>query len=231
MPNDPFYTSDRWRTLRGMALKRDGYMCQFAIQTGHKVPAECVHHIFPREQYPEYQYKLWNLISLSYAAHNKMHIKGTHKLSDLGEALRKHTEEVVGLNSKKETIVIIGYPGSGRRQWTKEHMQGGLVYDLDGIAQSLRLGQKERYWPARRMANDLARGFAEHAHSYTDRVLIIRTAPTTDELWEMDPTLIVVTTDRGDADELPDERRKQIAQRLADAKVWAERNNIEVMEI
>ena len=52
---DPFYKTRRWQTLRRMVLKRDGYECQLAKQRGKNVPAEVVHHIFPREDFPEYQ--------------------------------------------------------------------------------------------------------------------------------------------------------------------------------
>lgn len=48
-----------------------------------------VHHVFPREQYPEYQWEPWNLISLSAEAHNEMHDRNTGSLTDKGQELLK----------------------------------------------------------------------------------------------------------------------------------------------
>ena len=81
----------RWRHLRLLALRRDGFLCQDAIRYGRSVPADVVHHIWPAEDYPEYAYCLWNLISLSSAAHNEMHERDSRKLTPKGEALRRKT--------------------------------------------------------------------------------------------------------------------------------------------
>lgn len=84
-------TNRRWRRLRMQALRRDGFRCQDAARYGRTVQAVTVHHIYPAEQFPEYAYCLWNLISLSAAAHNAMHDRGTDKLTPKGEALRRRT--------------------------------------------------------------------------------------------------------------------------------------------
>ena len=81
----------RWRRLRERALKRDGYRCQYSARFGRSVPATHVHHIWPAEDFPEYAYELWNLISLCLAAHDAMHDRGTGRLSKLGEDLRRRT--------------------------------------------------------------------------------------------------------------------------------------------
>ena len=87
---DPFYLSKRWLRLRQSILRRDGYQCQYAKRFGKRAPATRVHHIFPRQEYPEYEWEPWNLISLSSEAHNKMHgLNG--ELSEIGKELMRRT--------------------------------------------------------------------------------------------------------------------------------------------
>ena len=59
---------------------------------GKNVPAEVVHHIFPADEYPEYAYCLWNLISLSREQHNRMHDRTTGKLTEAGISLQRRTK-------------------------------------------------------------------------------------------------------------------------------------------
>ena len=84
-------SNKRWRRIRELALKRDGYMCQEAKRYGRAVQAEVVHHIWPAEDYPEFAFKLWNLVSLSAAAHDRMHERDSRKLTALGESWRRRT--------------------------------------------------------------------------------------------------------------------------------------------
>lgn len=95
--NDPFYKTTRWRKLREKIMRRDGYMCQISKRYGKAVQADTVHHIFPREEFPEYQWEPWNLISLSNEQHNAMHDRETNKLTDKGEELRIRTARRQGL--------------------------------------------------------------------------------------------------------------------------------------
>lgn len=94
---DPFYKSRRWQKLREIVLRRDGYQCQIARRYGRQVKAEVVHHIFPRKDYPEYQYCSWNLISLSSEAHNKLHDRMTDTLTEEGMQLLKRTARKRGI--------------------------------------------------------------------------------------------------------------------------------------
>ena len=87
------YKSTRWRRLAAKAMRRDGYMCQLSARYGRSVPAEVVHHIYPVDEYPEYAYCLWNLISLSRAAHNKLHDRENNKLTAEGVALMRRTRK------------------------------------------------------------------------------------------------------------------------------------------
>ena len=81
---DEFYLSKKWKKKRSIILRRDGYMCQISKRYGKLVSADVVHHIFPLDEYPEYAFCDWNLVSLSRAAHNKLHDRTTNKLTDVG---------------------------------------------------------------------------------------------------------------------------------------------------
>lgn len=82
------YTSKQWKLLREKILKRDKYMCQYFKRYGKRIDATMVHHIFPADEYPQWAYKEWNLISLSNEAHEKMHDRISHELTAEGIALQ-----------------------------------------------------------------------------------------------------------------------------------------------
>ena len=94
--NSTFYTSQKWRHKRDMILRRDGYQCQLSKRFGKNVPAQNVHHIFPREEFPEYTWESWNLISLCHDKHMEMHIATTGELSDEGIDLLRRTARKFG---------------------------------------------------------------------------------------------------------------------------------------
>ena len=87
----PFYKDSRWIAKRDVILRRDEYLCQYSKRFGKTVTANTVHHIYPIEDYPEYKWCTWNLISLSTEAHNKMHDRTTGKLTEIGEMLKNKT--------------------------------------------------------------------------------------------------------------------------------------------
>ncbi len=66
---DPLYRSKRWKRLREAALRRDLYQCQWSRRFGLLKDAQVVHHILPREQWPEYQWDLDNLVCVTLAVH------------------------------------------------------------------------------------------------------------------------------------------------------------------
>lgn len=97
--SDSFYDSKKWESVRKSALIRDHY--QDAVQKRYGIfrTAEMVHHVIPRETHPEYQYELWNLISLTKSMHNRMHDRITDELTDEGLKLmericRKYNKEI-----------------------------------------------------------------------------------------------------------------------------------------
>lgn len=92
MPSFDYGRSNkRWRRLRERVLRRDRGMCRESLRYGRHVEADVVHHIWPAEDYPEYAYCEWNLISLSAEKHDAMHDRTTRKLTALGESWRKRT--------------------------------------------------------------------------------------------------------------------------------------------
>lgn len=229
---DPYYKTKRWDRLRKAALRRDGYQCQIAKREGHSIPADMVHHIFPRDIFPEYENKLWNLISLSFEAHNMLHDRNTNALTKMGEELRRQKALEMGIEAER-TILVIGNPGAGKTTYVRRHLGNGIVYDLDAIAGALRiqLPKAERFKPARWMANDLLQGFAEAAHRYVSDVFVIRTSPTPEEFDMIRPTKLVVIYGNYGSDDLSPERRHSIASRIRECVGTAKRLGIELEEI
>lgn len=95
---DSFYKSKKWENIRARALKRDGYMCQQSKRYGLARSAEIVHHILPREVFPEYQFSLWNLISLTNKEHDKLHDRASDKLTAEGMRLVRKLARDRGLS-------------------------------------------------------------------------------------------------------------------------------------
>ena len=96
------YKSKRWLELREGVLRRDEYMCRLSRRYGKLVQAEHVHHIFPADDFPEYQHEPWNLISLSRSMHDKMHHRETRKLTDAGRELLRRTARQQGIQVPEE---------------------------------------------------------------------------------------------------------------------------------
>lgn len=92
------YNSGRWKRLREKILRRDGYECQVAKRYGKHRPANTVHHVFPASKFPEYMWSEWNLISVSAAAHNALHIRDTDELTDAGEDLLRRIARKNGID-------------------------------------------------------------------------------------------------------------------------------------
>lgn len=106
---DKFYLSRRWEHLRARVLRRDHYECQWSKR--YKAvpdPAECVHHIFPREHFPEYEWEPWNLISLSIKGHNRMHDRETHELTREGYELLYRTARKQKIENVDELLASHG---------------------------------------------------------------------------------------------------------------------------
>lgn len=94
---DPFYKSPRWARLREAVLRRDGYMCRESRRYGKRAEATTVHHVFPRDEFPEYQWSEWNLISLAGSVHDTMHDRVTGALTERGVELLRRTARARGM--------------------------------------------------------------------------------------------------------------------------------------
>ena len=191
-----FYKSERWIRKREHVLRRDGYLDLVRLRaTGERIEADVVHHILPRERWPEYEFEDWNLISVNHETHKRyLHERYTGKLTKLGMRLARETAAMHGIKMKTKTLVI-GLPGTGKSTYVKKHMEGGLVYELDSIACAFRLTvphKEEPHSGARRMAAALRRAWIEAAGEYTDNIWIVRIAPDLEELAETMPDKIVV---------------------------------------
>ena len=194
---DPFYKSKKWEHTRATVLKRDEYMCQCCKANNQMIQAQCVHHIFPRDTYPEYQFEPWNLMSLCNECHDEMHNHYTGDLSKKGMIFLRSIAAVKGIeiNMHKNTILVIGLRGCGKSTYCKKHLDDfSLCYDLDAIASAFRLKMPhdEYFKPARRMANDFLKGFLAKAHDYCRKVYVIRTAPTLSEFNDINPDKVVI---------------------------------------
>lgn len=174
-------------------------MCQLSKRYGKHIEANTVHHIFPREDYPEYQWCEWNLISLSQSVHDGLHYRVTNELTQDGIDLLKRTarKNNIPIPGKYEMhrTLIIGLPGTGKTTYAKEHMtEDSIVYDLDAIASAFRLKEphEEYHKAARTMANDFLYGFIERVSEYTNDAIIIKTDPSIRELERIQPDTLIV---------------------------------------
>lgn len=92
------YKEPRWVRLRKSVLERDKYLDQYLKRYGKFKNADIVHHIFPVEDFPEYQYCPWNCISLARSTHNMMHDRDTDRLTDIGIELLLRTARKQKIN-------------------------------------------------------------------------------------------------------------------------------------
>lgn len=99
---DDFYNSEKWQRVRKAVLRRDAYQDQYEKRFGRMRQAELVHHIFPRDKYPQYELEMWNLISLSKKSHNLMHDRSTDELTEVGIELLQRIAKKYGIEIPEE---------------------------------------------------------------------------------------------------------------------------------
>lgn len=98
------YQGAKWKKKRAHILKLDKYICHFALMFGKVEEATTVHHIYPADDYPEYQWCNWNLISVSAASHNKLENRKTGELTQMGEMLKSATVPGIDWRNKRNGI-------------------------------------------------------------------------------------------------------------------------------
>ena len=228
---DPFYYSERWKKKRALILRRAGYKDQLRIREGISINANTVHHIFRREEYPQYEWSDWNLIAVSDRTHKELH-KPDGQLSNLGRKLMLETAAEYGI-PLHEVVLVIGHPGSGKSTYVKTHIGGGVAFDLDYVAAAFRLKKphEEIHDASRRMANEIGKVFVDAAKRYSGTVFMVRTSPTIDEAERIMPSRLVYcavpngTRIRGK----PSGYDEEAAQRRIDALLeWAQENRVTI---
>lgn len=85
------YYGKKWKRKRLKILRIDGYIDRLEKRYGRMVEATVVHHIYPADEYPEYAWCDWNLISVSMATHNRLENRKTGELTELGLELQRRT--------------------------------------------------------------------------------------------------------------------------------------------
>ena len=95
------YYGSKWKKKRKRILRIDGYVDQIEKRYGRTVAANTVHHIYPAEEYPEYAWLDWNLISVSQATHNKIENRKSGELTAFGLALQRKTKPGVDWRKRK----------------------------------------------------------------------------------------------------------------------------------
>lgn len=98
---DPFYVSKRWEKRRAAILRRDKYTCQISKRYGRQVQANTVHHIFPRELFPEYEWESWNLISVCAKVHDQLHDRVSGSLTYKGIQLMERTARLNNIDIRE----------------------------------------------------------------------------------------------------------------------------------
>lgn len=193
--NDRVLGGRKWREKSLKILRRDKFIDQYIYRTtGRVIEATLVHHILPREKFPQYTFEDWNLISVSWDTHMKiLHNPYSGELTKKGKQLMYETAYMNGVKMN-ETVLVIGLPESGKSSYVKEHIGDGLAYDLDYIAAAFRLKKpkEEMHESSRTMANRLLKGFIVEAPKYNSNVFIIRTAPYEQELYDIRPDKLVI---------------------------------------
>lgn len=227
---DAFYHTKRWERLRASILRRDRYMCQISRRYGKRREAQTVHHIFPRDRYPEYQWEPWNLISICSEIHEELHNRQTGALTAKGMELLRRTAKAQGIMMESR-LLVVGLPGSGKTIYARSHMDSEtLVYDLDAIAAAFRLNEPhaEYHEGSRRMANDLLASWAEHAQDYARKIIVIRSAPSVEEAEALNPDKIIYMTRRYIDRDTGNET--QALKRIGDLIRWANANGVPVQK-
>ena len=97
----------------------DAYLSRYGVLK----QAEMVHHIFPVDAFPEYQYELWNLISVTKYTHNQLHDKETDLLS------KKGIDLLVSTARKNKIPIPYGYINQKKKKTHALFMNGRGIYD------------------------------------------------------------------------------------------------------
>lgn len=233
-----FYNTSAWRNLRASVLREAEYKDQLELRTGRNVPADMVHHIFPRDKYPEYELERWNCIAVSDATHELLHIRATNGLSPLGWELLLETAEKNNIPLSR-LFLVIGLPGSGKTTWTKQHLRNGIAYDMDYLSGAFRLTKphEDTSASAKKIASSLLIPFAQNARHFSGLVYVIRSAPTIEEFQSIAPDAVVICnrafhiSSRKDYQKISKARLDEMKQNIEEIRSFCADNEIDVIEV
>lgn len=72
--SDAFLRTKRWRKFARSVMRRDGYECRKCARFGrHTGDNLIVHHVKPRDEYPELVFSPENCVTLCRRCHNAEH--------------------------------------------------------------------------------------------------------------------------------------------------------------
>lgn len=202
------------------------------------MPATMVHHIFPRDKYPEYELERWNCIAVSDETHELLHIRATNGLSPLGWELLFETAEKNNIPISR-LFLVIGLPGSGKTTYVKQHLRNGLAFDMDYLSAAFRLSKphEDTSASARKMAASMAIPFAQNARRFAGLIYLIRTAPTIDEFQEIAPDAVIICnrrfniTKRKDYQKLSKAREEEMLHNIEEIRGFCKDNDIDIIEV
>ena len=238
MNPDKLIHSRKWKWKRQNILQRDGYIDQYLLKKdGRTVEATVVHHILPKEKFPQYSMADWNLISVARDTHmGILHNPISGELTREGRQLMIETAYKNNI-AMHERVLVIGMPGVGKTRYVREHMgRDAIVYDLDAIAGALRLSgpNGEPHDGARRMTNALFKAFALRALEYAPRVFLIRTSSSVREVSDIQPDRIVLIEGEPSQKrirEMKDFNPEIVERRIREVLEFADQNNIHVEKV
>lgn len=90
---------------RKYILRLDGYRDRVAARYGKLQEANTVHHIYPVDEYPQYMWEDWNLISVAESTHNSLHDRQTGKLIGDGLTLKRRTKPGIDWRKQRGTKI------------------------------------------------------------------------------------------------------------------------------
>lgn len=86
------HNTRRWKRKSLQIRRVDKYMDMVALRFWNKrIEGTMVHHIYPADEYPEYAFCDWNLITVSRRTHEMLEDRRSGTLTALGMELQRRT--------------------------------------------------------------------------------------------------------------------------------------------
>lgn len=95
------YQSAKWKKKQAHILRLDGFVDRVMTRYGVTREATTVHHIYPADEFPEWEWEDWNLISVGIGTHNKLENRKTGELTEMGKDLQRRIKPFQNWRKKK----------------------------------------------------------------------------------------------------------------------------------